>query len=231
MSRGGRARVRLSEQLCWRPGAPARPGRAPNSTTGAPGTCAGGRGRPAPSGRGPGEGGTCGWGGGDAEVWVGHLRREAPARLGRAVCAAGHSPISRSRRSTPQESRAPFSPRSLPTEAAGWRCPVDRGSGRIRAEEGCHGAGAEPQSLRRTGQSSCPVLGSPSWPPTASPCRSRSEAIGGKALCRAAQAGEGSRPWAPAGRGRLQPRPPARAAVALLPPLQPPPHRKEQREK
>lgn len=224
--------MRLPEQLHRRPGAPARPGRAPDSTTGAPGTCAGGSGRPAPSGRGPGEGGTCGWRvGGDAEVWVGQLRREAPARPGWAVCAAGHSLMSRSRRSIAQESRAPFSPRSLPTEAAGWRCPVDRGSGRIRAEEGCHGAGAEPQPLHRTGHSSCPAPGSLGWPSTASPCRSRPQAIGGKALCRAAQAGEGSRPWAPAGRGRLQPRPPTRAAVALLARLQPPSHRKEQREK
>lgn len=163
--------------------------------------------------------------GGMLEVWVGRLRREAPARPGLRV-PPGTAPSSGA--ADPQPGKAA---RSLPTEAAGWRCPVERGSGRIRAQEGCHRAGAEPQPLLRTGQSSCPAPGSPGWPSTASPRRSRPEAIGGKASCRAARAGEGSRPWAPAGRGRLQPRPPARAAVALLPPPQPPPHRKEQREK
>lgn len=194
-------------------GAPSPPGRAGpcSGQRREPGTCAGGTGGRRHRGLGGGQAGTLG----------GAATPRSP-RPPRAVCAAGHSPIPRSRRFTAQESRALFSPRSFPTEAAGWRCPVDRGSGKIRAEEGCYRAGVEPQPLLRTGQDSCLVPGGPGWPSTASSCRSRPAAMGRKAPCRATQAGEGTRPWAPAGWGRFTrhsggrgiPAPPSSAAPA-----------------
>lgn len=212
------------------PELPARPGRARGSA-GAPGTCAGWERPPSPARAGTGGRRHLGvWGVVMLEVWVGRPRRGAPARPGLRV-QPGTAPSPGAADSQPRKAVRLSLPCSLPTEAAGCRCPVDRGSGRIRAEEGCHRAGAEPQPLYRTGQSSCPAPGNTGWPSAASTRTSRPEATWGKAPCRAAQVGEGTRPWAPAGRGTLQPRPPTRAAAALFPTPQPPPRRKEQGEK
>lgn len=188
-----------------RPGSPASRGAGPErgcrssdpSSEPSPGqrreprTCAGCERRPAP----PGDGGRRrlrSGGVGVLEVWVGRPRREAPARP-RLCVLAGTAPSPGAADSQPRRAV-----RSLPTEAAGWRCRWTAGAaGCGRRRDGCHRAGAEPQPLLRTGQSSCPVPSSPGWPSTASPCGSRPGAIGGKAPCRAAEAAVGTRPWYP----------------------------------
>lgn len=223
-------RVRLPEQLRHRPGAPRPAGPCPGQRRGSRHVCGLGAAAQPRAGGDRGKEAPGGVGGGDAGS-LGRAATPRSPRPPRAACAAGHSPISRSRGFTAQESRAPFSP-LLPSHGGsrvslpgGPRQRQDPGRG------GCHRAGAEPQPLYRTGQSSCPAPGNPGWPSAASPRTSRPEATWGKAPCRAAQVGEGTRPWAPAGRGTLQPRPPTRAAAALLPTPQPPPRRKEQGEK
>lgn len=177
---------------------------------------AGGRGKEAAAERG---------GGG-----AGSLGRAATPRSPRpppAVCAAGHGPVSRSRGFTAQESRA------LPSHGGSRvALPLDRGSGRMRAEEGwmssgwCGAAAAPPDRAKLLPCSQQPGLAFYRLSLRITAGGNRRE---GSLPCR--RGGRGHPAVVPAGRRRLQPRPPARAAVALLPPLQPPPHRKEQREK
>lgn len=173
-------------------------------------------------------------GGGMLEVWAGRPRQAAPARPPGLCVPPSAAPSPGAARFTAQETRAPSHrppPRDpFPTEterpgAAGRRCPVNRGSGKIRAEERCHRAGAELQPLLRTGQSCRPAAGRSGWPSTASPCGSRPEAAGGQGTlqCRPGERGSpavgtcrtGKAPASPAspGHGRLHP-PPAPATPA-----------------
>lgn len=213
-------------------GSPAR--RAPaRGSAGAPGSSAG-RERPPGPARAGDRAQVLG-GRETLEVWAGRPRREAPARRG--LCAPpSTAPSPGAARSAARESRSPLPPpRSLPrgdSAAGGSRVALPgeprqrQDPGRGAVPPGWRGAAAAPPDRAKL-PPGCRQTG-PAFPRlplriTAGGCRRESTP-----QCR--PGGGGSPAAGTAGRGRLQPRPPARAAVGSprSPPLQPPPHRKKQ---
>lgn len=198
------------------------PGRAPGSA-GSPARVRAGSGRPAPPGaRGKEAAGE--WGGGGA----GSLGRAATPRSPRpppAVCAAGHSPISRNRGFTAQESRAlPSHGGSRVALPAGPRQRQDPGRGGmdviglVRSRSRSCGPGKAPARFPAARAGLLPPLPadhgrgqSEGRLPAVPPRRTREPGRGHPAV---GTRRTGKAPASPASPGRGSPAPPASAAPA-----------------